>query len=265
MIKIIFTTLSMLIFLSTVKGQILTKQPLETASDFVEQIKKAQNVPLFLQKEVVVFDLDMTVNGKPMAATLTTKTNSGKMRLQYADGKTVVYDGKKIWRNTTDATTDATTDRQVRFDIFMWQYFFMAPFKMDDGGTNWQASTDKIVDNNDYARAKLTFKNGTGDTPNDWFLVHRNKATDFLAAMAYIVTFGNKTISEAEKRPNGIVYDDFTTVEGIQFATTWTFTKWSEQRGFYEPKGSAKIKNIRFIKPTADTFAPPSGSKEIVL
>jgi hypothetical protein len=249
------------LFLGTANGQILTKKPLETASDFVEQIKKAQNVPLFLKKEAIAFDLEMTINGKPTSATLTTKTNSGKMRLQYADGKIIVFDGKKIWRNSTDATGD----KQARFDIFMWQYFFMAPFKMDDAGTNWQLSTDKILDNNDYARAKLTFKNGTGDTPNDWFLVHRNKATDFLAAMAYIVTFGNKTISEAEKRPNGIMYDDFTAVEGIQFATTWTFSKWSEQRGFYEPKGSAKIKNIRFIKPTADTFAPPAGSKEIVL
>lgn len=261
MIKSIFTTLCIFAFLSLINAQILSKKPLETASDFVEQIRKAHNTGRFLEKEAISFDIETTVNGKPMLATLTTKTNSGKMRLQYADGKTVVYDGKKIWRNTTDATGD----KQARFDIFMWQYFFMSPFKMDDAGTNWQLSTDKILDNNEYARAKLTFKNGTGDTPNDWFLVHRNKATDFLEAMAYIVTFGSKSVSEAEKRPNGIVYDDFTTVEGIRFATTWQFSKWSEQRGFYEPKGSAKIKNIRFMKPSAETFAPPSGSKEIAL
>ena len=261
MTKIVFTTLSIFSFLHLSNGQILSKKPLETASNFVEQIRKAHNTDLFFQKEVLTFDIETVVNGKPTTATLTTKTNSGKMRLQYADGKTVVYDGKKIWRNSTDATAD----KQVRFEIFMWQYFFMAPFKMDDAGTNWQISTDKILYNSDYARAKLTFKNGTGDTPNDWFLVHRNKATDFLEAMAYIVTFGSKSVSEAEKRPNGIMYDDFTTVEGVRFATTWTFSKWSEERGFYEPKGGAKIKNIRFIKPMADTFSPPSGSKEIVL
>ncbi len=261
MIKSIFTTLCVFAFSSLANAQILSKKPLETASDFVEQIRKAHNTDRFLQKEAVSFDIETAVNGKPMMATLTTKTNSGKMRLQYTDGKTVIYDGKKIWLNSNDATTD----KQARFDIFMWQYFFMSPFKMDDAGTNWQLSADKILDNNEYARAKLTFKNGTGDTPNDWFLVHRNKATDFLEAMAYIVTFGSKSVSEAEKRPNGITYNDFTTVEGIQFATTWQFSKWSELRGFYEPKGSAKIKNIRFIKPTAETFAPPSGSKAVAL
>ncbi len=261
MTKNIFTTLCLFAFLSLTNAQISSKKPLETASNFVEKIRKAHNTDRFFQKEAISFDIETMVNGKSMMATLTTKTNSGKMRLQYADGKTVVYDGKKIWCNAAEVTGD----KQARFDIFMWQYFFMAAFKMDDAGTNWQLSTDKILDNNDYARAKLTFKNGTGDTPNDWFLVHRNKATDFLEAMAYIVTFGSKSISEAEKRPNGITYNDFTTVEGIRFATTWQFSKWSEQRGFYEPKGSAKIKNIRFIKPSAETFAPPSGSKEIML
>ena len=113
MIKNIFTTLCTFAFLSLTNAQILSKKPLETASDFVEQIRKAHNTDRFLQKEAVCFDIETTVNGKPMLATLTTKTNSGKMRLQYADGKTVVYDGKKIWLNATEATAD----KQARFEL----------------------------------------------------------------------------------------------------------------------------------------------------
>jgi hypothetical protein len=261
MVKNIFLTLCILSILNAINGQVLSKKSLETASDFVEQIQKAQHVNAFYAQKAVTFDIETTINGKATTANLTTLTNSGKMRLQYADGKTVVFDGKKMWLNSTDANAY----KQARFDIFMWQYFFMAPFKMDDAGTNWQLLTDKILDDTDYARAKLTFKNGIGDTPNDWYIVHRDKATDYLAAMAYIVTFGNKSVSEAEKRANGITYADFMAVEGVQFATTWQFSKWSELRGFYEPKGSAKIKNIRFLQPNTDTFAPPSGSREITL
>ena len=260
MTKIRLFIFALFSLLNAANGQILTTKPLETASNFVEQVQKAHNVSRVYAGDALTCDLELTLNGKPTTVTLTTKTNSSKMRLQYADGKTVVYDGKKIWLNGGDATDY----RQARFDIFTWQYFFMATFKMDDAGTNWQLLTDKILDNNDYARAKLTFKQGTGDTPSDWFIMHRNKATDFLAAMAYIVTFG-KSVSEAEKRPNGITYNDFITVEGVQFATTWTFGKWSEQRGFYENKGGAKVKNIRFIKSSAETFAPPLGSKEMAL
>ena len=261
MAKNIFLTLFVAAFLNDTSGQVLSKQPLETASNFVEQIQKAQHVSAFYPQKAVSFDIETTTNGKPTTANLTTLTNSGKMRLQYADGKTVVFDGKKIWVNSMEAGVY----KQARFDIFMWQYFFMAPFKMDDAGTNWQQLTDKTLDDTDFARAKLTFKSGTGDTPNDWYIVHRDKATDYLAAMAYIVTFGNKPVSEAEKRANGVTYADFTAVEGVQFATTWKFWKWSEQRGFYDSKGGVKIKNIRFLKPSADTFAPPLGSKEIAL
>jgi hypothetical protein len=261
MMKNIFSTLCLSLLFGAIHGQVLSKQPLETASGFVEQIQKAQHVGTFYQQKAVAFDIETTINGKTTTASLTTMTNSGKIRLQYGDGKTVVFDGKKIWLNSTDAHAY----RQARFDIFMWQYFFMAPFKMDDAGTNWQLLSDKTLDDNDYARAKLTFKNGTGDTPNDWYIVHRNKATDYLAAMAYIVTFGNKAVSEAEKRANGITYDDFVSIEGVAFATAWKFWKWSELKGFHEAKGTAKIKNIHFLKPTAETFSAPSGSKEIAL
>jgi hypothetical protein len=261
MTKSISIALCFLFFLGVTHAQVVSKQPLESASDFVEQIKKAQHFDVFARQKAISFDIETTVNGKSTTANLTTMTNSSKIRLQYADGKTVVFDGKKMWLSTGDATAY----KQARFEIFMWQYFFMVPFKMDDAGTNWQSMTDKIIDDNDYARAKLTFKTGTGDTPNDWYIVHRNKATDYLAAMAYIVTFGNKPVSDAEKRANGIVYADFIAIDGVPFATTWQFSKWSEQRGFYESKGTAKIKNIRFTQPNADTFLPPSGSKEIVL
>jgi hypothetical protein len=259
MTKYLFSILCFLQFSNGISGQILTKQSLETASNFVEQIKKAQHIDLFYKQKVVIFDIETVINGKNATATLTTMTNSGKMKLQYADGKTVVFDGKQVWLNSTDAAAY----KQARFDIFMWQYFFMAPFKVDDAGTYWQLLTDKTLDDTDYARAKLTFKNGTGDTPNDWYVVHRNKATDFLSAMAYIVTFGNKAVTEAEKRPSGITYDDFIAVEGVQFATTWRFWKWSEGKGFYDAKGGAKIKNIRFSKPSAETFAPALGSKVV--
>jgi hypothetical protein len=261
MIKNIFLTLFITSSLSAINGQVLSKKSLQTASNFVEQIQKAQHVSAFYAQKAVSFDIETTINGKLTTANLTTMTNSGKIRLQYADGKTVVFDGKKIWLNSTDAGAY----KQARFDIFMWQYFFMAPFKMDDAGTNWQLLTDKTLDDTDYARAKLTFKSGTGDTPNDWYIVHRDKATDYLTAMAYIATFGNKPVSEAEKRANGITYADFTSVEGVQFPTTWQFSKWSELRGFYDAKGNAKIKNIRFLKPTADTFTPPLGSKEMTM
>lgn len=249
----------MLCFFTAVQSQVMNKQNPEIAKNFVEKIKKAQHFDLFYKQEALSFDIDMSWGGKTsMSATLTTLVGSGKIRLQYADGKTVIFDGKKT------VISPAYSDyKRARFDIFTWQYFFMAPFKVSDKGTQWQILADQIYDYTDYARARLTFQNGTGDSSDDWYIVHRNKATNYLEAMTYIVTYGGKSQAEAEKKPSGIVYSDWTAVGGVMFATTWKFMNWSEEKGFFSPKGEVKIKNIRFIKPTKETFALPQNSKEV--
>ncbi len=255
--KIVFFIVQ-IIFLSSITGQVMTKPISETSKTFVEKIKNAHYFGLFYVQQAVAFDIEMSFGGKPaMSATITTLTSSGKIRLQQSNGKTVIFDGKKTW--ISPANLDYP---KARFDIFTYHYFFMAPFKVNDGGTQWQILSDKMYDFNDYARARLTFQTGTGDSSDDWYIVHRNKATNYLEAMAYIVTYGGKPQAEAEKKPGSIVYTDWQAVGGVMFATTWKFLNWSEEKGFFGQRGEAKIKNIRFVKPTAETFAVPRDSKE---
>ena len=249
----------MLCVVTAVFGQVMTRQKPSTAKDFVEKIKKSHQFDAFYKQEAISFDIDMSYGGKPtLNATVTTLVGSGKIKLQYADGRTVVYDGKKTMVFPVDLDY-----KKARFDIFTWQYFFMAPFKVNDVGTHWHLLTDQMYDYNDYARAKLFFQDGTGDSAEDWYIVHRNKATNYLEAMSYIVTFGGKSQQDAEKKPSSIFYTDWTSVGGVMFASTWKFMNWSEEKGFFSQKGEAKIKNIRFIKPTAETFAVPQNSKEV--
>jgi hypothetical protein len=232
-----------------------------TSNDFVESIKKAHRFDKFHQHQAIVFEIEEVKEGKTSAfATVTTLTGSGKIKFQSADGKTVVFDGKKTW--LTPANTDYP---RARFDIFTYQYFFMAPFKVSEKGTNWALLTDKIYDFNEYARAKLTFQDNTGDSPKDWYIVHRNKSTNFLEAMSYIVTYGGKPIAEAEKKAGAIFYSDWKAVEGVMFATNWKFMNWSDDKGFFNQKGEIKIKNIRFITPNDSTFLVPKDCKEIGL
>ncbi len=256
--KVFLVSLQMLV-LTSVFGQISSQKMLENSTDFVEKIKKANHFDLFHQQEAVSFDIELTWGGKSVVlGTITSLTGSGKIKLQKSDGKTVIFDGKKTWVSPANVEYSS-----ARFDIFTYHYFFMVPFKVSDGGTNWEVLGDKTYDFNDYARAKLTFQKGTGDSADDWYIAHRNKATNYLEALSYIVTYGGKSKVEAEKKPGSIVYSDWKTVEGVQFATTWKFMNWSEETGFTKQKGEGKIKNIRFLKVAADTFAVPLGSKEM--
>ncbi len=256
--KIVFFIVQ-IFFFGSINGQVMTKPIAETSKTFVEKIKNAHHFGLFYAQQAVTFDIDVSFGGKPgMSATITTLTSSGKIRLQQSNGKTVIFDGKKTWISPGNSDYP-----KARFDIFTYHYFFMAPFKVNDGGTQWQILSDKIYDFNDYARARLTFQNGTGDSSDDWYIVHRNKATNYLEAMAYIVTYGGKSQAEAEKKPGSIVYTDWQAISGVMFATTWKFTNWSEEKGFFGTKAEVKIKNIRFITPDNSTFAVPVDSKEV--
>ena len=251
---------SILIFHITAFCQIMGKNKNTVSStDFINSIKKAHHFDLFHQQKAIAFDIEMTINGKSsLNATITTLTSSGKIRLNNANGKTVIFDGKKTYLSPANADYP-----KARFDIFTYQYFFMAPFKVADKGTQWEMLSDKIYNYNDFARARLTFQNGTGDSSNDWYIVHRNKATSYLEALAYIVTYGGKPVAEAEKKVSSIYYSDWKAVGGVMFATTWKFMNWSEEKGFFGTKAEVKIKNIRFITPDNNTFAVPVNSKEV--
>ena len=51
-----------------------------------------------------------------------------------------------------------------------------------------------------------------------------------LTALAYIVTYGT-ALEVASKTPSIILYDDFVDVDGVPFATTWTFHFWNPESG----------------------------------
>ncbi len=256
--KVFYTAIFGILF-AVADAQVATLKPTETPDIFVEKIQKAHRFDNFHQQQAIAFDIDVSSGGKPVLfATITTLTSSGKIRLQQGNGKTVIFDGKKTW--LYPAETDYP---RARFDIFTYHYFFMAPFKVRDKGTLWQLMPDQTLQFNDYARARLSFQNGIGDSPDDWYIVYRNKATNYLEAMAYIVTYGGKSQTEAAKKPSSIVFSDWQAVGGVIFPTTWQFRSWSEDKGFSGLKAEAKITNIRFITPTAATFAVPKGSREI--
>lgn len=243
-------------------SQVLVKSKSLTNSNiFVELIQKAHRFDKFYKQKAIVFEIESVSEGKltPLAI-ITSLTSSGKIRFESAKGKTIIFDGKKTWLIPANADY-----QRARFDIFTYHYFFMAPFKLSDKGAKWEMLPDKVYDYNDYARAKLTFQSETGDSPNDWYIVHRNKATDYLEALSYIVTYGGKPVAEAEKKTSAIFYSDWKAVEGVMFATTWKFMNWSDEKGFYSQKAEIKIKNIRFITPTESTFLMPKDCKEIGL
>ena len=199
------------------------------------------------------------------------------MRIE-VDGATAVADAGKTYVSPPDAKLP-----RPRFQLYTWPYFAMAPFKLDDAGVKLSpmepATTENPYDG-PYARAKMTFAAGTGDAPDDWYVLYvdtekhdvpyrGSTPPHVLKAMAYIVTYG-KTLEQAEAEPHAIVYGEFIDVPGpdgeptgVRLSTSWSFRNWSPDKGMEDAVGSATITGLELIAPPPGAFDKPADAREV--
>ena len=216
----------------------------QTKIPFITDIEKANQFNKFHKMEAISFDVDLSFGGKPaFKGTVISATNSSFINIVKADATKMTFDGSKVWLSPAEKNY-----KGARFDMFTWQYFFMAPFKFSDGGTKWEDLGKRIYDGeNKLPAAKLTFESGTGDASGDYYFVYKN-ARSLVEAMGYIVTFGGRSVEQAEKGAHAIVYSDYKKVDGVSIAMQWTFHNWSREKGIADKIGEAKITNVKFIK-----------------
>ncbi|MEO1434442.1 MAG: hypothetical protein AAFV80_02845 [Bacteroidota bacterium] len=220
----------------------------QSSSDFVAAVEQAHQKKKFDKYDYVAFDLQLFFGGKErFNGRVYSTTNSSAIRLDYEDGTRLVFDGQKCYSNK-----EKTSEQSWIFDLFTWQYFFVAPYKFSDPGTVWQFKGPAQLNDKDYETAKLTFEPGTGVSHRDWYLAYADNNQQ-LRAMSYIVTLGKST-EEANQEPHAITYEAFQTVKGIPFATNWAFWDWSAEAGLSNQLGEAKIQNIILGKKQGDLF-----------
>lgn len=227
---------------------------------FTNSIEEAHKAPLFLKHKAVQFDLEVSFGGNTiLKGKLTQFTDGSKIRIDKNDGSSILFDGKQayMWPKTAE-------DPMARFHIFTWSYFFSLPYKLNDEGTIWSDVKNRKwgKDGELFTSSKLSFEKGTGDAPDDWYVIYKNPTTDVLEGAAYIVSFG-KALSEAEKEPHAIKYNNFEYVNEVPFASNWTFHTWTEAYGYGGQIGEVKLANIAFIEDTSDLFKKNTDSKVV--
>ncbi|TDD95542.1 hypothetical protein [Flavobacterium cellulosilyticum] len=225
---------------------------------FAEKIELAHQKQHFLSNEAIKFNIILAFGGKErLNAKMTLLTNSSKGVLEFKNGAKIIFNKDKVFYSST-----IPNEKSVRFDAYTWEYFFLFPFKLSDPGTKWNTYDNKEENHNDYLTQKLTFESGTGDAPDDWYVVYANKSDNLIEKAAYIVTVnGNK--EEAEKNPHAIQYLDYKNINGVPIATKWLFWEWKEGKGLMKQIGNATLSDIQFISVDEDTFTPDADFKSI--
>jgi hypothetical protein len=223
---------------------------------FTDKVEKAHDKAKFLAQEAVQFNLKLEFGGiERMDAKFTILTNSTKGVIEYKNGAKIIFDQDKVFHSST-----IPNEESVRFDAFTWEYFFLFPYKLSDPGTIWNEYDNKEKDAANYLTEKLTFKSGTGDAPDDWYVVYADKKTNLLERAAYIVTL-KADKEEAEKNPHAIQYLEYKDIDGLPIATKWIFWGWENGKGLTEELGHAALSDLKFINVDTDYFKPGTDFK----
>ena len=248
--KALFPLLITLILLSNCNSK--------SETTLVQKIGKAHQKEVFLNKRALKMDVNITFNGKTrLNGELILQTNSSEGLLTLKDGNQIYFNQDKVY-----CSPEIENQNKVRFDAYTWSYFFLFPYKLSDEGTVWSKVESVTMNEQAYNQQKLTFKNGTGDAPDDWYIVYSNPKTNLIRVAAYIVTAG-KTKAEAEKNPHAISYENYTIFEEIPIATSWKFWEWNKTEGLTKQIGNATLSNIEFIQSEEQLFKIPTDFIEI--
>ena len=213
----------------------------------LDDIRTAHRWKDYYAQEVIAFDAEYRSGGEVrFKHTFYTRPDMSEVRMDLADGRRVYYANDSI-RVVPDTSSDH--DR-LRFQILTWPYFLLAPFKLADPGSNWEDLGEQPYAGTPHASGKLTFDAGVGDAPNDYYIAYQDPDSKRVVAMAYIVTYGDRPVAQAEARKRMISYSDYELVNGIPFATTWKFSNYDPAAPPGEVTGEVSVQNVRTMDAT---------------
>jgi hypothetical protein len=229
------------------------------AIDFVGPIEQAHRAEPWRSKGALETRIEVDFGGRrALEGRLVFSSDAARSILEPTSGATAVFDGKTAW-----VSPNAEAFPGARFHLLTWPYFAAVATKLRDPGTAIEVLGPRQELGRSFDTARLTFAPGTGDAPDDWYVLYREQGSNRLAAMAYIVTFGTDK-AKAEAEPHAIVYEDFVDVDGVPVSTRWQFYNWSEQQGIHgDPIGEARLLDPRWVE--APAFVAPAGAVEIGL
>jgi hypothetical protein len=251
---IITLFVSLLLIVSCKKTEQNKKQVQEKSIEktFSQKIEIAHKKDAFLKKEAIQFDASIEFGGNQIFnANITVSTTSDIAKITYKNGDEIYINKEKVF-----VSPSLKDNKGIRFNAYTWSYFFLYPYKLSDTGTKWNDNFKTKETNNIFDVAKLSFEANIGDAPDDWYVVYTDKKTHLLQHVAYIVTLG-KTKEAAEADPHAIKYENYKLINGIPFATNWSFYGWNIEKGLSDKIGNAQITNINFVEDFRENFTIP--------
>ena len=180
-------------------------------------------------------------------------TWSNKARHQDVNNHTNEFGwtGKIAWVKTKDTLA-------FPFDKRFWAltpYYFLAqPFVLDGQGVNLEKLEDKVYKNNNHYAIKVTFNAGTGDAPDDYYVLYFNKKDYKLAVIRYIVSYPEYFKKGGHSPEKFMEIQGYKTINNIILPTEY-HTHWlTKKETAGEHITTITVNNVSFKPNTKNTY-----------
>jgi hypothetical protein len=175
------------------------------------------------------------------------------------DEAVICFDGENTWSMNWKRLNPP------KFMVNLAYYFLNLPWITQDPGVILEGPGTGTLpaDDTEYITIKMTFEAGTGESPDDYYVIYIDPETHLMKATEYIVTYG--AMLDLFKVPAEVtflgplyhVYDDYTTVDGLVMPSKYRT---------YDPAGNVyghhTVSNYAFDKPFDDSkMKMPEGAK----
>tara|TARA_R110002124_G_scaffold69830_2_gene187463 strand:- start:165 stop:1073 length:909 start_codon:yes stop_codon:yes gene_type:complete len=187
---------------------------------------------------------------------------SNKARHRSVTDSTAIYgwDGKNAWVKAKDSTT-------FKYNLRFWAltplYLAAQPLVLDGEGVNLELLPQTNYKGMPQDVVKVTFDSGTGDAPDDYYILYLDAKTHLLSALRYIVSYPGYFPNGGNNPEKFMELVSRTTVNGISFPLKFN-TYWSKDDG--QPKGepitTIELSDIEFQSELEENFfGQPEGAK----
>ncbi|MEL6669562.1 MAG: hypothetical protein AAFP08_11380 [Bacteroidota bacterium] len=147
-----------------------------------------------------------------------THTIQGEEGLQFG------FDGQRAWSTTGEKVGGINP----RFWSLTPYYFVGLPFVLADEGVVFESLPDAQMGDMSYQLVKASYESGTGDAPDDYYILYLNPETGQLDALRYIVSYPG-FFEPGQHSPEKLMrLTGKTTVDGMVLPTAYETSMWQD-------------------------------------
>ena len=169
------------------------------------------------------------------------------------------WDGAKAWATAPDEELGI----KPRFWSLTPYYFIAVPFVFGDDGVNLKAEGETTFEGKTYDLVRVTFEAGTGDAPDDFYVLYLERETRRVGGVRYVVSYPGFFPEGGHTPEKFMKYDGAQEVGGVVLPETFRTFKWTDGAPG-ELVTNSKMTDVGFEpEREASWFEAPAGARII--